>query len=115
VWFLGIEYAALRGQVLKGGTDEEVLAWCFANGNRPNEEQVLIWNTFVLKRGWRDEDDGSTQELERYRVASGWGTERTSPPSSITTRSTKAASPEDCRPRDAYLVAKRLDRKICQV
>ncbi len=71
--FLGMEYAALRGRVLKGGTDEEVLAWCFVNGNRPNEEQVMIWNKFMLKRGWRDEDDGSTQELERYKVSSGLG------------------------------------------
>jgi len=32
---------------------------------------MLIWNKFMLKRGWRDEDDGSTQELERYKAASG--------------------------------------------
>ena len=25
----------------------------------------------MLKRGWRDEDDGSTQELERYKASSG--------------------------------------------
>jgi len=25
----------------------------------------------MLKRGWRDEDDGSTQELESYKAASG--------------------------------------------
>jgi gluconokinase len=35
------------------------------------KEQVLIWNKFMLKRGWRDEDDGSTQELERYKASSG--------------------------------------------
>ena len=28
--FLGVEYAALRDRVLKGGTDEAILAWCFA-------------------------------------------------------------------------------------
>jgi hypothetical protein len=32
---------------------------------------VLVWNKFMLKRGWRDEDDGSTQELERYKASSG--------------------------------------------
>ena len=26
---------------------------------------------FMLKRGWRDEDDGSTQELQGYKEGSG--------------------------------------------
>ena len=37
----------------------------------PDAEQVLVWNKFMLKRGWRDEDDGSTQELAAYKAASG--------------------------------------------
>ena len=69
--FLGITYPALCKRVLEGGTDEEVLAWCFERGARPNEEQILVWNKFMLKRGWRDEDDGSTQELEDYKASSG--------------------------------------------
>jgi hypothetical protein len=69
--FLGVEYAALRERVLAGGTDEEILAWCFARGWRPTDEQILIWNKFMMKRGWRDEDDGATQELARYKAESG--------------------------------------------
>jgi len=69
--FLGIDYAVLRDRVLQGGTDDEVLAWCFACGNRPNDEQVLVWNKFMLKRGWRDEDDGATRALEGYKASSG--------------------------------------------
>lgn len=69
--FLGVEYEALRARVLQGGTDEEVLAWCFTQGRRPNEEEILIWNSFMRKRGWKDEDDGSTQELEKYKAGSG--------------------------------------------
>ncbi len=69
--FLGVEYPILRERVLGGGTDDVVLAWCFDHGTRPTEEQVLIWNKFMIKRGWRDEDDGSTQELERYKASSG--------------------------------------------
>jgi hypothetical protein len=69
--FLGVGYPALRERVLAGGTDDEILAWCFAHGTRPTEEQVLVWNKFMLKRGWCDEDDGSTQELEGYKAASG--------------------------------------------
>ncbi len=69
--FLGVEYTAVRERALKGGTDAEILAWCFEHGTRPSEEQILIWNKFMLKRGWRDEDDGSTQELEHYKASSG--------------------------------------------
>ena len=36
-----------------------------------SEEQILVWNKFIEKRGGRDEDDGSTQELEAYKAASG--------------------------------------------
>ncbi len=71
--FLGVTYEDLRQRVLAGdgGTDEQVFAWCGGRGTRPNDEQVLVWNKFMLKRGWRDEDDGSTQELEAYKAASG--------------------------------------------
>jgi Domain of unknown function (DUF5069) len=69
--FLSVDYAELTKRVLTGGSDDEILQWCFAQGKRPTDEQVLIWNKFLLKRGWRDEDDGSTQELERYKAASG--------------------------------------------
>lgn len=72
--FLGVSYEALRERVLQGGTDLEVLEWCHQRGRRPNDEQLLIWNKFMLKRGWRDEDDGSTQELEAYKAASGLAT-----------------------------------------
>ena len=68
---LGIGYAALRERALRGGTDDDLLAWCHVNGMRPTDEQSLVWNKFMEKRGWRDEDDGSTQELETYKAASG--------------------------------------------
>jgi len=31
------------------------LEWCFEKGRRPGEEEIEIWNSFILKRGWRDE------------------------------------------------------------
>jgi hypothetical protein len=71
VRFLHVDYQALRGRVLQGGTDEEMLQWCFNQGRRPNEEEILIWNSFMVKRGWKDEADGSTQELDGYKAASG--------------------------------------------
>ena len=68
-----MEYAALCERVLRGGDDVEIFEWCCTHGHRPNEEQILIWNKFMLKRGWRDEDDGSTEALERYKAESGLG------------------------------------------
>jgi hypothetical protein len=52
--FLKIDYAALEAETLKGGTDEELLAWAFAHGRRPSDEEIEIWNAFMMKRGWRD-------------------------------------------------------------
>ena len=58
--FLGIDYAALETETLKGGSDEELLAWAFAHGRKPSEEEIEVWNTFMTKRGWRD---AGTQRL----------------------------------------------------
>jgi len=69
--FLGVEYPALRARVLESGTDDEILAWCLAHGTHPGEEQMLVWNKFMVKRGWRDEDEGWSQQLEGYKASSG--------------------------------------------
>jgi hypothetical protein len=69
--FLGVAYSALRERALLDGTDEEVLEWCFGQGREPSAEEILVWNSFMRKRGWRDEEDGSTQELNEYKAQSG--------------------------------------------
>ena len=61
--FLGIDYAALEKETLKGRSDEELLAWAFQNGRHPNEEEIQVWNAFMTKRGWRD--DGTQRLHER--------------------------------------------------
>lgn len=53
--FLGVNYDSLAERVRAGGTDDEILEWCFENGRRPTEEQIEVWNGFMLKRGWNDE------------------------------------------------------------
>ena len=53
--FLAVSYSDLKNRVLAGGTDEEVLEWCFQKGMHPTEEQIEIWNSFMVKRGWSDE------------------------------------------------------------
>lgn len=52
--FLRVSYEDLRARVLQGGSDEEILDWCFENGRSLNESDLLVWNGFVLKLGWRD-------------------------------------------------------------
>jgi Domain of unknown function (DUF5069) len=69
--FLRVDYPALRERVMEGGADNEILEWCFTQGRRPNEEEIFIWNSFMRKRGWSDEKDGATQELETYKGQSG--------------------------------------------
>jgi hypothetical protein len=52
--FLRVNYGVLRQRVLKGGTDEEILEWCYTNGRRLNEGDLVVWNGFVSKLGWND-------------------------------------------------------------
>jgi hypothetical protein len=59
---LGVSFQALTERVLAGGTDEEVLQWCFENGRRPDAESVQLFNGFMTKRGWRDEASGALEE-----------------------------------------------------
>lgn|SRR6185295_7262581 len=67
--FLRVEYAALVERALAGGSDEEILEWCFAHGRRPNDEEIFTFNGFLVKRGWRD---NQTQELEEMKRARGF-------------------------------------------
>ena len=55
---LGVEYDALVARTLQGGTDEEILEWCFQTGRKPDAEHVEIFNGFMSKRGWRDAASG---------------------------------------------------------
>ena len=38
----------------QGGTDEEILEWCFEKGRRLNDGDLFVWNGFASKLGWRD-------------------------------------------------------------
>src|SRR5438094_9947774 len=68
--FLGVNYDELVERTLQGGSDEEILEWCFARGCRPNEEEIEIWNAFLAKRGWRDE---ASADLAAAKERSGLG------------------------------------------
>ena len=53
--FLGVDYERLVGRTLKGGSDNELLRWCFDHGREPTDEEVLVFNGFMRSRGWRDD------------------------------------------------------------
>ena len=52
--FLRIHHRDLIKRVQEGGTDEDILAWCFEKGRKPNEGDIFVWNNFISKLGWRD-------------------------------------------------------------
>jgi len=52
--FLRVKYGDLRDRVLAGGTDEEILEWCYENGRRLNAGDLVVWNGFISKLGWND-------------------------------------------------------------
>lgn len=59
VEFLDVPYDVLINRVAEGGSDEEILDWCFHSGQKPSLGQIEVWNEFMRKRGWND--DGSTK------------------------------------------------------
>lgn len=54
--YLGVRYEEVKARVLGGETDLEVLGWCLENGRRLTDEEILIYNSFMSKRGWRDDE-----------------------------------------------------------
>jgi len=68
--FLGVNYDELVKRTLQGGSDQEILEWCFERGRRPSDEEISIWNTFLRKRGWRDE---ASEELAESKKEAGFG------------------------------------------
>jgi hypothetical protein len=53
--FLQVDYNQLAARVKEGGSDEEILQWCFSVEHRPSDDEIYVWNEFMRKRGWNDE------------------------------------------------------------
>ena len=66
---LGITHSDLIERLRSGGTDEEILEWCYAQGTRLNRAQVHIWNEFARKPGNVIKNEGATISLRIYIVA----------------------------------------------
>ena len=69
---LGIAHADLIERMRDGGTDEEILEWCYARGIRLNRTQVHVWNEFARKLGWNDR---VAQFLSKVKAEDGTSTE----------------------------------------
>ena len=66
--FLRVDYRDLEERVKQGGSDEEILEWCFEKGRRPNEGDIFVWNGFASKIGFRD---FATETLEKQKKEQG--------------------------------------------
>lgn len=70
--FLRVDYKKLTEETLKGGSDESLLEWCYENGRKLDENDILIWNHFLTKLGWND----NVTELVAQRKAESGLTDR---------------------------------------
>ncbi len=52
--FLGVSFKDLEKVVIAGATDDEAWNWCVKNGKTHTEEEIMIWNRYMTKCGWRD-------------------------------------------------------------
>ena len=71
--YLSVRYEDVKTQVLSDKTDEEVLDWCFVTGRKLNDEEILIYNSFMSKRGWRDDqtDGYIPSRIKEYGLEDG--------------------------------------------
>lgn len=69
--FLRVEYEAVVEKVKEGLGDSEILQWCFETGGPKSDFDILLWNSFALKRGWREDDPALLERLNGYKKSSG--------------------------------------------
>ena len=67
--FLHIDYAAVSARARVETDDAVVLEWCFAQGRRPSDDDILYFNAFMTKRGWRDD---YTEKLAAAKARRNW-------------------------------------------
>ena len=66
--FLRVTYSALCERVGQGGSDQEIVEWCYEKGRRLNDGDLVVWNAFVSKLGW---NDFATPNLQKGKIE--WG------------------------------------------
>jgi hypothetical protein len=55
--FLQVDYDDITKQIEDGSDDSTIAEWCFANGRRPTDLDIELWNGFMTKLGWNDENE----------------------------------------------------------
>jgi hypothetical protein len=65
--FLRIGYDELQKVVVAGAADEDVLSWCFQHGRKPSDEEIFMFNAFLTKRGWRDNQSAELEQMKGER------------------------------------------------
>ena len=53
--FLGVDYEALKQQILSGADDETALKWAEENGQTRDENETAWWTAYMETRGFRDD------------------------------------------------------------
>ena len=67
--FLGVSYNDLEKAVVAGASDEKAWEWCQQHGKPHTEEEIMIWNRYITKCGWRDP---MTETLQLRLKDGGW-------------------------------------------
>lgn len=68
VKFLRVDYDLLIDRVKQGGSDKEILDWCFEVGRKPSDDDIHVWNEFMRKVGWNDD---VSEIVERRKAEAG--------------------------------------------
>ena len=66
--YLQLDYVRFAEFVLTGASDDECWQYCVQNGRKLGDVDILIWNDFAAKRGWRD---AASELLEKFKAKSG--------------------------------------------
>lgn len=54
--YLQVTHEDVSAQVLSEKSNEDVFTWCLETGRNLTDEEILIYNSFMSKRGWRDDE-----------------------------------------------------------
>ena len=65
--FLGLRFSEIRNRTLEGGSDDAVLDWAENLGGRRDDDECIVWNSFMMKRGWHDEEANVKHLQKRVR------------------------------------------------
>lgn len=67
--FLKVEYTDVVAQLRAGLDNAALLQWCFETAGCPSEQEVKVWNAYMLKFGWRD---AAAERLASRKAESGF-------------------------------------------